>query len=230
MEAKYLRSGGELLEDNSNIFRQVTPNSILSIGFYNASTQDGQQALVMKFDKNKHLAERLDADRMVWDAKGKKWRLTTNVRHRFVNDSTTAVQRIAQIDTSLSSLPRDLARSVNDIQLLNIQEADDYIRELERAGVDELERSRVDYYSKFTYPLANLIVIFVGVALASVRRKGGQAVQMSIGLMVAFVYLSFVKVFEPLGYAGTIPPLLASIFPHALFFALGLILLITARK
>jgi lipopolysaccharide export LptBFGC system permease protein LptF len=38
------------------------------------------------------------------------------------------------------------------------------------------------------------------------------------------------KIIEPFGYAGTFTPEFASFFPHALFFGIGLILLILTKK
>ncbi|WP_243664590.1 LptF/LptG family permease, partial [Rhodothermus marinus] len=74
-----------------------------------------------------------------------------------------------------------------------------------RSGAGHLGRPLVAYYSKFAYPFANLILVLIGVPLASVRRRGGQAVQIGIGLGVAFAYLALQKLIEPFGYAETLP-------------------------
>ena len=88
-----------------------------------------------------------------------------------------------------------------------------------RSGASRIGRPEVEYWSKFTYPFANLILIIISLPLAAVRRPGGQAIQLGIGLAVAFLYLAVVKVSEPSGYANTVPPFVAAILPHALFSA-----------
>jgi lipopolysaccharide export system permease protein len=88
----------------------------------------------------------------------------------------------------------------------------------------------VAYYNKFAYPFANLILILIGVPIASVRRRGGQAVRFAIGLSIAFLYLSTQKLAEPLGYAGTLSPVVTAWLPHVTFALVALIVLWWARK
>ncbi len=136
-----------------------------------------------------------------------------------------AYAEVAELDTALQVLPRDLARTERDAERLTIPEARDYLDGLRRAGADQLGRPLVSYYGKFSYPVANLILVVIGVAMASVRRRGGQAVQFGTGLLVAFVYLALQKLSEPFGYAEAVPPVLVAWVPHALFavFAVALV-------
>ena len=134
------------------------------------------------------------------------------------------------MDTSLNILPRDLIRDERDVDKMTLPVAAEYVETLERSGVGELGRIRVSYYSKFTYPLANFILVLLAVPIASVRRRGGQAAQIGIGLLVAFSYLAIMKMVEPFGYTGELSPMLASTLPHALFLGLAIIALISARS
>jgi lipopolysaccharide export system permease protein len=88
----------------------------------------------------------------------------------------------------------------------------------------------VAYYNKFAYPFANLILVLLGVPLAAVRRRGGQAAQFAIGLFMAFVYLSLQKLTEPFGYSGALPPTVTAWLPHATFAVVALIVLWRTRK
>ena len=64
----------------------------------------------------------------------------------------------------------------------------------------------------------------------SQRRRGGQAVQLGIGLLLAFAYLAADRVLAPLGYAEVIPPAVAAWAPHAAFLLLAIVLLWRAPK
>src|SRR5690606_9639716 len=77
---------------------------------------------------------------------------------------------------------------------------------------------------------ANLILVVIGVTIASVRRRGGQAVRFAIGLFVAFAYLRLPKLSEPFGYAGAVPPFVGAWLPPVLFAGLAVVLLVRARK
>lgn len=100
---------------------------------------------------------------------------------------------------------------------------------MRRAGVSNLGRSLVAYYTKFAYPWANLILVLLGVPLASVRRRGGQAVQFGIGLLVAFVYLAVQKLSAPLGYTGAAPPVLVAWLPHVVFAVVAVVVIARTR-
>jgi Predicted permeases len=113
---------------------------------------------------------------------------------------------------------------------MTIPVASNYLAALRRSGVGELKRPLVAYYNKFAYPLANLILVLIGVPIASVRRRGGQAVRFAIGLAIAFIYLSIQKLAEPLGYAGTLSPVFTAWLPHVTFALVALLVLWWARK
>src|SRR5690606_25358596 len=140
------------------------------------------------------------------------------------------LQKYKTLDTLLNVYPRDFARTERDVESMSIPEAEEYVASLRRSGVANMGRTLVGYYSKFSYPFANLILILLAVPLASVRRRGGQAIQIGLGLLTAFLYLAVMKLTEPFGYAGAIPPLLVSWLPHILFFFAAIVLLIKARK
>ena len=139
-------------------------------------------------------------------------------------------QTFAELDTVLTVLPRDLAQSERDADRLTIPEARDFVRSLERAGVTERGRPLVSYYSRFAYPFANLILVLLAVPLAAVRRRGGQAAQLALGLGVAFVYLALQKTIEPLGYVQTIEPAVAAWLPHVAFAGIAVWLLRRAHR
>src|SRR5690606_35996446 len=115
---------------------------------------------------------------MAWDDSAAAWRLTDAVLHRFARDGRAVRVSLGALDTVLTVLPADLARSERDAERLTIPEARAYVASLERAGASRIGRPLVEYHAKFAYPLANLILVLVGVPLAARRRRGGQAVQL----------------------------------------------------
>jgi lipopolysaccharide export system permease protein len=134
------------------------------------------------------------------------------------------------LDTVLTLQPRDIARTDGDVESMTITEARQYLDVLERSGADNTGLPRVIYQTKFSYPFANLILVLLGVPLAAVRRRGGQATVMGLGLFVAFAYLAAMKLLEPFGYQGIISPVLTAWLPHLAFLALAVYILLQARK
>jgi lipopolysaccharide export system permease protein len=228
-ENEYL-PGNQTSTETSEIHRRNGPNSILSVGYYDVDRKRAHTVSLQQLESDVRLARRIDADRMTWVDSLETWRLENVTRRTFEAGEALRKQTVSSLDTTLQIYPRDLARSKNDVAAMTIPVAAEYLAALRRSGVGELSRPLVAYYNKFAYPFANLILILIGVPIASTRRRGGQAVRFAIGLFVAFVYLSLQKLAEPLGYAGSLSPLWTAWLPHLTFALVALVVLWWARK
>lgn len=226
---RYLRNAPEQVQ-TTQIYRQNAPNSILAVAFYDREAERGYQIGLHAFavhDGARALARRVDATEMEWIDSLGVWRLRGVTIRDFEHGRTA---HVAQLDTALAVLPRDLARTERDVDRLTIPEAAAYVAALRRAGEERLGRPLVAYHTKFSYPLANFLLALVAVPLAAVRRRGGQATRLALGLAVAFAYLSLQKLTEPFGYAGTLPPALVAWLPHAVFLVVAGLLMLWARR
>lgn len=228
-ENEYLNPSQRSTE-TSEIHRQNDPETILSVGYYDRDRKRAHRVSLQTFDESSRLVERVDAERMEWIDSLKTWRLEDVTRRSFWSQGLKRKTTSSSVDTTLQIYPRDLARSQNDVAAMTIPAAANYLNALQRAGVGQLERQQVAYYNKFAYPLANLILILLGVPLAAVRRRGGQAVQFAIGLLIAFVYLSIQKLSEPFGYSGALDPAVTAWLPHFIFALIVLAVLWRTRK
>ncbi len=227
-ENEYLPHGEQSI-DLSEIHRQNDPQTILSVGYYDQDRERAHDVSLQRFSPTSRLTDRLDAERMEWIDSLETWRMHDVVRRSFAEEAIH-YESVESVDTTLQVFPRDLARSQNDVAAMTIPVARDYLAALRRAGAGSLERPLVAYHNKFAYPFANLILILIGVPLASVRRRGGQALRFAIGLFTAFVYLALQKLTEPFGYSGTLPPAATAWLPHLTFALVALVILWRTRK
>jgi len=216
--------------DVSEVHRQNGPNTIVSVGYYDRRDNTGHRVSIQRFNESNHLAYRVDAERMIWADSTETWTLHSVTRRWFDPSGMVREQDTTRADTTLQIYPRDFARTQRDVEAMTIPVASDYLDALRRSGAGHLGRPLVAYYSKYAYPFANLIVVLIGVPLAAVRRRGGQATRFAIGLFTAFVYLALQKLAEPFGYAGALPPSVAAWLPHVAFAFIALIVLWRTRK
>ncbi len=211
----------------SEIHRRNDPTSIVTVGYFDRRTGTAHRVQLQRFNSDGTLLERVDGQQMVWH--DSLWHFTYATVRTF--DSDHEKRRIvAPLDTVLQVLPRDLARTERDIESMTIPVAADYVDALRRSGLADTGRDMVGYYSKYAYPFANLIVMLIALPLACRRRRGGQTVQIGIGLLVAFVYLAAQKLTEPFGYTEDLSPLFAVVLPHTAFLIGALVALVMARK
>lgn len=226
-EDKYIKQKNERI-DRNDIYRELSRNSILQVNYFDDKQKTAYRIRLTDFD-SLTLKKTIIATNMSWREEIGKWRLIS-VRERIYSDSGFVESSYSGVDTLLSILPQDLARSTSDIYQLTYPEARQYIASIERSGAGAINIPKVHLYGRFAYPLSIIIVIIIGFSVASVRRRGGKGLYIAAGLTISFLYLAFMKIAEPFGAHGTITPELAATLPHAFFFMMGVFLLVQARK
>ena len=227
-ESRYLKDGSDV--QVSEIHRQLGPGAIINVGFYDRAAHTAHRVSLQRFAAGARLESRTDAARMEWIDSLGVWRLENALTRHFPPNDFEQRTAYAHLDTALAVLPLDFARTERAVEAMTITDAAAFVASLRRSGIGNTGRTLVAYHSKFAYPWANFILVLLGVPLASVRRRGGQAVSIGVGLLVAFAYLAVMKLTEPFGYAGDLPPAVTAWLPHALFFLLALLLLARTRK
>jgi lipopolysaccharide export system permease protein len=216
--------------DTGEIHRLNAPGSLITINFFNRKNQTGYNPSLLTFDESNRMVQRIDAKHMQWIDSLGVWRFLSVTLRTFDPAGGETRIELAEIDTTLNVLPRDFARTERDVDTMTITEARQYIESLTRTRANNVEPAFVGYYSKFSYPVANLIVALLGVPLAAVRRRGGQAVQIVMGLLISLAYLAALKLVESYGLTGEIAPLVVSWAPHAAFFLLAVLMLLRIKK
>lgn len=227
-EQQYLKDAPRAV-DVSDIHRQNRPGTFVTVGYFDRRSDTAFRVSIHQFSDDNELVQRIDAPQMEWVDSLGVWQIQNPVVRKF-GERGERRERRARIDTTLQILPRDLARTERDVESMTIPAAQQFIADLERSGAGGISRTKVGYYTKFAYPFANFILVLIGMPLASVRRRGGQAVQIGLGLLVAFAYLALQKVIEPFGYTGEIPPVVVAWAPHVAFLIVGLVMLARSRK
>lgn len=213
------------------IVRQTAPGTVLTARYFDRERNQAFRVSLVSFDDSTaQVVRRLDASQLTYDDSLGIWTAADVAVRAFGPGGAERYAYHAELDTALALLPRDLAQSERDAERLTLPEARDYVRSLERAGVTERGRPAVAYHTKVAYPFANLVLVLLAVPMASRRRRGGQAVQLALGLGVAFLYLAFQQTVAPFGYVQAIPPWLAAWLPHLAFAVVAALLLWRADR
>jgi len=226
-ERTYINRKSDRL-DKSKLLRQTSPNSIIQINYFEPSSKIGYRISMLDYNADS-LIRQTEVARMQYIDTLEVWRLFDITFRKFESERVIEITQ-TQKDTVLTIFPRDLSRTSADIFQLTYPEILEYLESVERSGAGGIELPTVQFYSKLSYPISIPIVIIIGLCLASVRRKGGKGVYLAIGLGVSFIYLTTMKLFEPLGINGVLSPLHAAIIPHLIFFFASVVLMIKTKK
>ena len=119
--------------------------------------------------------------------------------------------------SDLNFHPDDLASKQQKPEEMNLDELKKLINSQMREGTDP-KSTLIEYYSRFSFSMASIVVVLFGIPLAATkRRRGGLAVQIGINILVTFIYLVFMKVSQAFGKNGALDPLLTAWFANLVF-------------
>lgn len=229
IEQKYLNksSGASRLV---NIFFRDTPYRNILMRYYDAKAQSGSNVAIETYSSQIHprLLKRFEAGKIKWDDKNNKW-IAYNVLSRdYSNKDKVIVQRFDSTKIVMSLSHSQIVKLKMSTKEMTFDEFKIYIDLLEKGGKD-VRKQMIEYHGNYAFPFANLIVVLFGVPFASVRRKGGIAIQITAALVVAFFYIIFTKVSQPIGYYADINPILTGWMANILFFLSSLVVLWRTR-
>ena len=195
-------------------------NSSINVGYYfSLEIMDG-----------KELRYKLSAPRANWDTTDNKWHVTNYTLRTYYNDKEQyhffKTEKI--VDTEVT--PDDLGPSHNMHQAMTIPELKEFIEVETKRGTGGLEFYIMEYYERFTYPFAILILTFMGVVVSARKSREGIAKQLVIGFVLCFVYYGFLQLGRNFTQSDDLHPLLSAWVPNLVFLVAGVVLYKTVPK
>lgn len=217
-----------------NLHIQDSENHIITMTLYNEFDKSGTNASVQIFDKNdlQKLDYRYDAKIMKWDSIKNEWKLIgvskrefdSAYNETFTYSDTLFISSASEIGKIYLSPSQITAKQLKPEEL-KLSDLETFITTMEESG-QNVSKAKVDYYSKISFPFANIVVILFGISISTNKRKGSTALQFGIAILIAFVYLGFVKVSQTFGYNGEINPVLTAWMANIIFFVLAIVNLV----
>ncbi len=222
IEMKYLNSGYNYI--GSNIIFQDSQTRIVSISFFDTPRNQAVRVSIEQFAKDNptKMVSRIDAKDMVFDTVSHIWIAHDGIERTF-DQSGQHVAYFSKKDLNyLNFTPADLSEKQQKPENMNLTQLRKLIKSQERAGNDPTS-SLIEYYSRFSFPLSSIIVVFFGLPISANKRRGGLAVQVGLNILVTFIYLVFMQVSLAFGKNGALSPLLTAWSANLIFLAAALI-------
>ncbi|MGA8072942.1 MAG: LptF/LptG family permease [Candidatus Acidiferrales bacterium] len=167
------------------------------------------------------LRRRIFATRARWEPPLNAWVLEAGWIRDF--DGGRVKSYVPFRATSLPELvepPSYFKREVRQSYQMNWRQLAEYIRGLQQAGFDT-SRLTVQWHKKFAFPVIAAIVIFLSAPFAFLVGTRGAVGGIALAVGITIVYWAIAALFEAMGAAGQLPPLLAGWSPDAIFFFLA---------
>jgi lipopolysaccharide export system permease protein len=213
-----LRTGEKLAFQKGALWVRGTDGSLIRIGVYIPKSRVIQDITIFILGEDR-VIQRTDAESALWtEQKGTdgSWNLKNPVIY---NMETGAMQRSPELKVPFLESPEFFGKVTRKPEEMGIGELHDYIKRLQAAGFSD-RKLLVDLHSKLSYPIANFIMLLLGVSLSVIGRTGGGLFATGLGIAISFLYWLGYTLMLSMGYAGIIP---ATVAPWSVPVIFGMI-------
>ncbi len=225
---KYLKKNRKNIE-TKNIFNQLNESDFLYVSSFVPDRKVGNNFTLEHFKEDNTLDYRISAASIRWIEKDSIYRLTNYEKRTLVND-VEQVEKKRKLDTIFNFKIDELAEVSYVAETKNLFELNEFIDKQRKKGASNINTYVLVKYKRWALPITAFILTIIAVAVSAQKRRGGMGLNLAFGIVVAFVYIFFDKVFGTLAEQSGFSPLLAVIIPNVVFGIVGLYLLQNAKR
>ena len=201
---KYLKKGKQD-RVTENIFNQLNEKDFIYVSRFDPAREIGYNFTMEHFNEENELEYKLSAANIRWVPADTLYRLTSYVK-------------------------RSIKGETEVIETKNLFELNTFIKDQKRKGASNINTYVLVKYKRWALPITAFILTLIAVAVSAQKRRGGMGVNLAFGILVAFIYIFFDRVFGTLAEQSGLSPLIAVIVPNLLFGILGFYLLHKAKS
>ena len=220
-------NGREEIRNTSNVFREISKGEYIYASNFDTDSKTAFNFSIEKFEKDK-LKYKIKARRLKWNDNGKY--TLYNYEKRTVGLNNDILEIGEAKDTVFNFDLEDLTPVVYIAETLPINKLVKFIDKEKSRGNSNINVYLVVLYKKYSVPVSAFILTIIAVAVSSMKRRGGMGMNLAIGIIVAFSFVFFDKIFGVLAEKSTIPALLAVWIPNIVFGVLAVYLLKNAKR
>lgn len=210
----------------TNIYRQIRPGYFYTIASFNVDRKRGRDLKLYKTNQNR-LSRIITASELYY--RNHRWVARDGIVRSFDSTGESYSDFVEMTLPDILDTPEDFAKRIGKPEDMSYDELKAYIDLMKRTGGPYLRES-IDLDMKLSYPLATIIVVLISIPFASNPRRGGIAVSIAAGSMISLVYFVLFRILQSAGYNEKIPKEIAVWGINGLFFMIGLVALLKARK
>jgi len=226
---RYLIGNGvSEMRDDSDVFRQISKDEYIFVSSFNDASKMAFNFSMEKFKDDK-LQYKLTAGRIKWNEKDSTYTLY-NYNKRKIGKFGDIIESGEKKDTVFHFDLEDLAPVVYIAETLNLRDLNKFIDKEKARGSSNINVYLVVLYKKYSIPVSAFILTIIAVAVSSMKRRGGMGANLAIGIILAFSFVFFDKIFGVLAEKSTMPPIIAVWIPNVVFGILAIYLLRNAKR
>lgn len=216
------------LKNSTNLYRKINDNELIyAHGFY-PKDKYALRFTLEHFDESR-LIHKISASRLKYIESDSIFRLSNYVK-RTITDKGDIIETKESHDTIFDFNIDQLTPVSYVAETLTYPQLKKFMKEEAERGSPNMSAYEVILNRRWSLPVSAYILTIIAVSLSSMKKRGGMGLNLAFGLVIAFGFVFFDKVFGTMAVQSDFSPLIAVWFPNAVFAVLALYLLARARR
>ena len=203
-------------DTQKNIFIHVPPHYLFYIRVFDP--REGRMENVLIYEKTSppHI---LSAEEATWMENG--WLLRQGMDYTLGNEleGTSFENKLLAIQEE----PSYFSKKYFPVEKMNIAELSRQLDEYRRSGLEILD-IETELNFKISYPFTNFILIFLGIPIGLLLKKGGKGASFGLSLLIGLGYYETMAFFKILAKSGIMSPYVVAWVPNLIFLGVGIYL------
>jgi lipopolysaccharide export system permease protein len=214
------------LQSRQRLWLRSSDTRFYRVELLNPASSDMYGVTLLELDRDFRLLSRLDSQGARWTPAG--WDLSQGAYREIGADGKIQTIPFTQTTLELKETIEDFTGMQKPVSVMSYRELREYVARLEAAGF-HVKKYLVELYSKLSFPLVNVVMVFVAIpfALQSPRSSRVFGIGLAVGIMAAYLVVHYVAL--AFARADLLPPLLAAWTANVIFMGVAVSLFLRAR-
>jgi LPS export ABC transporter permease LptG len=215
------------LQSRQRLWLRTSDSRFFRVELLNPAGNEMYGVTVLELDRETfRLVDRLDAQRARWSPEG--WELSDGAIREFGPHGEVQTIPFVLTAVELQEGIESFTQIQKPIEAMSYRELREYIARLEATGFP-VKKYMVELYSKFSFPLVNLVMVLVAIPFSLQSPRGGRlfGVALAIAIMAGYLVVHYMAL--AFARADLLSPLLAAWTANIVFLGVGASLFLRAR-
>lgn len=199
----------------TSMYIKIDSFSYAVINNYDTTSLSSNGCTIFRIGKDK-VYETLQADRLYWDKKAKKW-MMDNVYRRNIDTVKETIKQIASNKLITEVTPQDLLRGKYTKDILTSTQLNRTIKLEQQKGAENVNELMVEYGRRIATPVSVIILTLMGAIVAGRKVRGGSGSNLAIGFITAALFILADKFSTIFSTKGDLHPYIAVWIPNIIF-------------
>ena len=215
-------------KQTQEVYRQLNENDYIYVSNFVPSTRTGKNFTLEHFEGNT-LKYKIQARTILFNPEDTTYTLRS-YKKRIIGKEDDILQSERTLDTTFAFDLDDLTPVEYIAETLKTGELMQFIAKEKARGSSYISRYEVTLQRRYSLPVAAYILTIIAVAVSAIKRRGGMGINLAFGIVIAFIFVFFDKIFGTMAIQSDFSPVLAVWLPNILFAILAAYLLHNAKR